>query len=216
MIRLYSYWRSSSAWRVRLGLSWKRVTHELVLVNLAKDGGEQNQPEFRQRNPLGQVPVLEVTMGGQILRLTQSVAILEYLEERFPERPLFPRGFEERARVRQLVEIVNSGTQPLQNLGLRRAFEAGRVDPLPFMQGAIIRGLDALEGVARHTAGRFLVRDGVTLADMYLIPQLYNARRFHVDLGPYATLLRVEGECNALGEFQSAHPNAQPDYEPDA
>jgi maleylpyruvate isomerase len=181
-----------------------------------RDGGEQNQPEFREKNPLAQVPVLEVTTGGQLLRLTQSVAILEYLEERFPERPLFPRGFEERASVRQLVEIVNSGIQPLQNLGLRRTFEAARLDPLPFMQGAIIRGLDALEGVARHTAGRFLVSDGVTLADMYLVPQLYNARRFHVDLGPYTTLLRVEGECNALGEFQSAHPNAQPDYDPEA
>jgi maleylpyruvate isomerase len=133
MIRLYSYWRSSSAWRVRLGLAWKRVTHEMVLVNLGKDGGEQNQPEFRARNPLGQVPVLEVTTGGQLIRLTQSMAILEYLEERFPERPLLPRGFEDRARVRQLVEIVNSGMQPLQNLSLRRALEGARVDPLPFL-----------------------------------------------------------------------------------
>lgn len=216
MIRLYSYWRSSSAWRVRLGLAWKRVTHELVLVNLARDGGEQNQPEFRHKNPLGQVPVLEVTTAGQLVRLTQSMAILEYLDERFPDRPLLPRSVEDRARVRQLAEIVNSGMQPFANLGLRRAFEAARVDPMPFMQGAIVRGLEALEGVANDTAGRHLVRDGVTLADIYLIPQLYNARRFHVDLAPYPTLLRVEGECNALGEFQSAHPNAQPDYDPDA
>ena len=216
MIRLYSYWRSSSAWRVRLGLAWKRVTHEMVLVNLAKDGGEQNQPEFRQRNPLGQVPVLEVTTQGQLVRLTQSMAILEYLDERFPDRPFLPRSVEDRARVRQLAEIVNSGVQPLANVGLRRAFEAARTDPMPFMQGAIVRGLEALESVARDIAGRYLVRDGVTLADMYLIPQLYNARRFHVDLGSYPTLLRVEGECNALAEFQSAHPNAQPDYDPDA
>ena len=216
MIRLYSYWRSSSAWRVRLGLAWKRVTHELVLVDLVRDGGEQNRPEFRQRNPLGQVPVLEVSAAGQELRLTQSVAILEYLEERFPERPLLPRSTEDRARVRQFVEIVNSGMQPFHNLGLRRAFEAAHTDPLPYMQGAIARGLDALEALATTTAGRYLVRDGVTLADMYLIPQLYNARRFHVELGPYPTLLRVEGECNALGEFQSAHPNAQPDYDPNA
>jgi maleylpyruvate isomerase len=216
MIRLYSYWRSSSAWRVRLGLAWKRVTHELVLVNLARDGGDQNQPEFRHKNPLGQVPVLEVTKAGQMVRLTQSMAILEYLDERFAERPLLPRSVEDRARVRQLAEIVNSGMQPFANLGLRRAFEAARLDPMPFMQGAIVRGLEALEAVANDTAGRYLVRDGVTLADMYLIPQLYNARRFHVDLAPYPTLLRVEGECNALGEFQSAHPNAQPDYDPDA
>jgi maleylpyruvate isomerase len=84
------------------------------------------------------------------------------------------------------------------------------------MQGAIARGLTALEAIARDTAGRYLVRDGVTLADMYLIPQLYNARRFKLDLEPYPTLLRVEGECNALAEFQSAHPNAQPDYEAEA
>ena len=111
---------------------------------------------------------------------------------------------------------IGVGESAVHNLGLRRAFEAGHIDPLPFMQGAIARGLDALEAIACTTAGRYLVRDGVTLADMYLIPQLYNARRFHVELGPYPTLLRVEGECTALGEFQSAHPNAQPDYDPNA
>ncbi|HEV8547780.1 MAG TPA: maleylacetoacetate isomerase [Polyangiaceae bacterium] len=216
MIRLYSYWRSSSAWRVRLGLAWKRVTHELVLVNLTRDGGEQNQPAFLERNPLAQVPVLEVSEGPNVLTVTQSVAILEYLEERFPARPLLPESVADRARVRQLVEIVNSGTQPFGNLGLRRAFEAEGADPMPFMRRAIVRGFGALEAIARATSGRYLVGDGVTLADMYLVPQFYNARRFGVDLEPYPTLLRVESACNALAEFQSAHPNAQPDYDPDA
>jgi maleylpyruvate isomerase len=214
LIRLYSYWRSSSAWRVRLGLGWKKITHELVLVNLLT--GEQTQAPFAERNPLRQVPVLEVSEGPDLFRLTQSVAILEYLDERFPERRLLPLERDDRARTRQLVEIVNAGTQPLHNLAIRRALEAAGADAARFIAGALTRGLEALEQVARATAGRYLVRDGVTLADMYLVPQLYVARRFGVDLEPYPTLRRVEGACNALDEFQSAHPNAQPDYEADS
>jgi maleylacetoacetate isomerase len=211
VIRLYSYWRSSSAWRVRLGLAWKRVTHELVLVNLLR--GEQSEASFLERNPLAQVPVLEVSEGPGLFRLTQSVAILEYLEERFPERPLLPAALDERARVRQLVEVVNAGTQPLQNLALRRTLEAANADATRFVAGAITRGLGAMESIALDTAGQHLVRESVTLADIYLVPQLYVARRFGVDLEPYPTLRRVEAACAALAEFQSAHPNAQPDYE---
>jgi maleylpyruvate isomerase len=213
LIRLYSYWRSSSAWRVRLGLAWKRITHELVLVNLRR--GEQSEAAFAEKSPLQQVPVLEVSEGPDLFRLTQSVAILEYLDERFPERPLLPLDRDDRARTRQLVEVVNAGTQPLHNLAMRRALEAAGADASRFTAGALTRGLEALEGLARATAGRYLVRDGVTLADMYLVPQLYVARRFGVDLEPYPTLRRVEAACNELGEFQSAHPNAQPDYETD-
>lgn len=214
MIRLYSYWRSSSAWRVRIGLAWKRVPHELVLVNLSK--GEQTTQPFTEKNPLAQVPVLEVSEGPGLFSLTQSVAILEYLEERFPERPLLPEDREDRARVRQLVEIVNAGTQPLHNLSLRLALEAARADVPRFVASAITRGLAALESVARETAGRHLVRDGVTLADIYVVPALYVARRNGVDLEPYPTLRRVEAACAPLAEFQSAHPNAQPDYEADS
>lgn len=210
MIRLYSYWRSSSAWRVRIGLAWKRVPHELVLVNLL--AGEQAATPFVEKNPLAQVPVLEVSEGPELFSLTQSVAILEYLEERYPERPLLPADREGRARVRQLVEIVNAGLQPLHNLSLRVTLEGAGADAQRFIGGALTRGLAALESIASVTAGQHLVRDGVTLADIYLVPTLYVARRNRVDLEPYPTLRRVETACTALAEFQSAHPNAQPDY----
>ncbi len=213
-MRLYSYWRSSSAWRVRLAFAWKRLAHELVTVHLAR--GEQGAPEFRARNPLAQVPVLELEEDAAPLRFTQSMAIIEYLDERFPERPLLPSAPAERARARELAEIVNSGIQPFQNLSLQRELERANFDVAPFRKQAIARGLTALEAIARESAGRFLVRDGVTLADIYLVPQMYSARRFAVDLEPFPTLRRVDAECSTLAEFQSAHPNAQPDSEPPA
>jgi maleylpyruvate isomerase len=209
MMRLHSYWRSSSAWRVRLALSYKHLEHELVTVNLLTS--EHRANVFRGLNALTQVPVLEVDENGRTLVLTQSMAIIEYLEERFPERPLLPSDREGRARARQLAEIVNSGIQPLQNLGLLQTLDAAGADSARVRDAAIVRGLTALEAIAEETAGRFLVRDGVTLADIYLVPQLGSAHRFGIDLEPFPTLRRVERECSAVVEFQSAHPNAQPD-----
>jgi maleylpyruvate isomerase len=213
-MKLYGYWRSSSAWRVRLALAWKGLPHELQPVHLLR--GEQLRDDYRALNPLSQVPVLEVEENGKPLRLTQSLAIVEYLEERFPERPLLPAAPAERARARELAEIVNSGIQPSQNLSLQRELERSNFDVVAFRKRAIERGLGALEALARESAGRFLVRDGVTLADIYLVPQMYSARRFDVDLEPFPTLRRVDAECSTLAEFQSAHPNAQPDREPGA
>ncbi|HTQ07679.1 MAG TPA: maleylacetoacetate isomerase [Polyangiaceae bacterium] len=213
-MRLYSYWRSSSAWRVRIALAWKRLPHELELVHLGQ--GKQHAAAYVELNPLAQVPMLEIEEKGALLRLTQSMAIIEYLDERFPERPVLPRDRGERARARQLAEIVNSGIQPMQNLALQHELEQANFDVAPLRKQAITRGLGALEAIARESAGRFLVRDGVTLADIYLVPQLFSARRFGVDLEPFPTLRRVDAECSALAEFQSAHPNAQPDSEPQA
>ncbi|HEY3496971.1 MAG TPA: glutathione S-transferase N-terminal domain-containing protein, partial [Polyangiaceae bacterium] len=126
-LRLYSYFRSTSAWRVRIALAWKGVAHELVPVHLL--GGAQHRPEFASRNPLEQVPVLEASLPDGEFSLTQSLAILEYLEERFPAPALLPKEAELRARVRQLSEIVNSGIQSFQNLGFRKILEAQGVDP---------------------------------------------------------------------------------------
>jgi len=210
-LRLFSYFRSSSAWRVRIALAWKKVPHELVTVELR--GGEQHGSNFAARNPLEQVPVLEVTDERGGFLLTQSLAILEYLEERFPEPELLPKEPELRARARQLAEIVNSGIQPFQNLGFQNLLKAAGLDPLPVAKGYIERGLGALETIAKTTSGRFLVRDGVTFADILLVPQLYGARRFGVDVEGFSTLRRVELECSALPAFEVAHPNAQPDFE---
>jgi maleylpyruvate isomerase len=215
-VKLSSYWRSSSAWRVRIGLAYKGIDHELVFVHLLRDGGEQRQADFAEKNPMAQVPVLEVERPDGVFRLTQSMAILEYLEEVKPEPPLFPKTPELRASARELAEIVNSGIQPLQNLKFLREMKALGVDPFPVTRSYIATGLGALERHAVEGAGAFLVGDQVSIADVYLVPELYVARRFGVELEPYPTLLRVEKACEALPAFQKAHANAQPDFDPNA
>jgi maleylpyruvate isomerase len=165
---------------------------------------------------MGQVPVLEVDGPNGPFRLTQSIAILEYLEETHPEPSLFPKTPELRARARELAEIVNSGIQPFQNLRLLREVKALGADAYPVTRSYIQTGLAALEQHATSTAGKFLIGDAVTIADVYLVPQLYAARRFSVPVEPYPTLLRIEAACGELPAFQSAHPNAQPDFDPNA
>ena len=214
MIKLYSYFRSTSVWRVRIALNLKSIEHELVPVHLVRDGGEQHADQFAQKNPLAQVPVLEVDDGAAPFRLTQSMAILEYIEERWPSPALLPRDPELRARARQLAEMVNSGIQPLQNLKLQNELKKLGVDPTPLVRGFIESGLSALERVATQCAGRFLVGDSVSFADLYLIPQLGFARRVGIPLDPFPLLSRIEKECTPLPAFQAAHPDAQPDHEP--
>jgi maleylacetoacetate isomerase len=214
MMRLYSYWRSSSAWRVRIGLALKDLPYEYVAVNLL--AREQFDPAYQARNPMGQVPVLEVSEHGYRVRLAQSMAILEWLEERHPQAPLLPRDLDGRARVRTLGEHVNSGIQPLQNAIVLRTLR----EKLPGYEKEwaalwIRRGLDALERALQDDeTGRFCHGDAPGLADCYLVPQLYNARRFGLDLTPYPTLRRIEEACAALPPFQAAHPDRQPDAPP--
>lgn len=215
-MKLYSYWRSSSAWRVRIGLALKGLACEIVPIHLLRTGGEQFRPDFVALNPLAQVPVLEVPgvgPAGGVFRLTQSMAILEYLEETHPTPPLLPRDPQLRARARQLAEVVNSGTQPMQNLRLQNALRGAGLDPRPLVKEFNELGLAALEGLSGATAGRYLVGDEVTLADVLLIPQLYGARRNGVDVEVYPTLRRVERACEGLPAFAAAHPDAQPDRE---
>ena len=212
-LRLYSYWRSSSAWRVRIGLALKQLPHELVPVNLA--AREQFGDAHRARNPMAQVPVLDVEEGGRTLRLVQSMAILEWLDERFPDPPLLPPDLDGRARVRALAEHVNSGIQPMQNaIVLRMLREKVPGWDEEWARSFIASGLDALERAVADGAGRFCHGDAPGLADCYLVPQLYNARRFGVDVGPYPTLRRIEEACAALAPFQAAHPDRQPDLPP--
>ncbi len=209
-LTLWNYWRSSSSWRVRIGLALKGLAYEYAPVNLL--AGEQLSEAHRARSPLGMVPVLEVEDGGRTLRLVQSMAILEWLDERFPAAPLLPPDLDGRARVRALAEHVNSSIQPFQNaatLKLVRALAPDR--DREWAATFVALGLDGLERQARDGAGRFLHGDAPGLADCYLVPQLYSARRFRVDLAPYPTLRRVEEACAALAPFQAAHPDRQPD-----
>jgi len=211
-MKLYSYWRSSASWRVRIALGYKGIPYEYRAVNLVREGGEQYAPTYvAEVNPLSQVPVLELE-GSPPRRIAQSLAIIEYLEERYPEPPLLPSDPWLRARARQLAEIANAGIQPFQNtptLGYVRNVLRG--DEKAWLRHFLDRGLRALERTARETAGTFLVGGHPTVADVCLIPQLWSARRFEVPLDPFATLVRVEAACNALPAFAAAHPDRQPD-----
>ncbi|MCB9665694.1 MAG: maleylacetoacetate isomerase [Alphaproteobacteria bacterium] len=213
-LTLYGYWRSSASWRVRIGLHLKGLDFAYAPVHLVADGGQHRGEAHRARNPMAQVPVLAVEEGGHVRYLSQSLAILGWLDDQLPSPRLWPVDPWQRATVTQLAEVVNAGIQPLQNLGvLRRVQELGG-DRAGWARDVIGDGLDALEAMAAATAGRFVVGDQVTAADLCLVPQLYNARRFGLDLAGFPTLTRVEAACAELPAFQAAHPDRQPDAVP--
>lgn len=208
-MKLFGYWRSSSSWRVRILLGYKQLAYEYVAVNLL--AGAQKDPAYQRLNPVGQVPTLLLDDGRQ---LSQSMAIFEWLEETAPSPPLLPADPYLRARARQLAELINSGIQPMQNLSLLRTIQSFGVDEKAWIRGVLTTGLAALAASAGPTAGRFLVGDAVTVADVFLVPQLYSARRFDVDLAAWPLLLRVEESCARLPAFAAAHADRQPDAVP--
>jgi maleylacetoacetate isomerase len=207
---LYTYWRSSSAFRVRLGLAAKGLPYRSVFVNLLK--GEQRAAEHTARNPMAQVPCLVV--GGRTF--VESVAILELVEELHPSPPLLPRDPYARARVRSLVEIVNAGTQPLQNLHTLEQLSPDPEVRKPWIKHFITRGLGAFDALmAVHeregVRGPFCYGDALTLADCFLLPQIYNARRYHVDLAPFPRVAAAADAIAATDAARAAAPEAQPD-----
>jgi maleylpyruvate isomerase len=206
---LHSYWRSSASHRVRIGLGLKELPYEYVAVNIVKH--EQAAEAYRARNPMMQVPTLEVTEDdGAVHTLAQSLPILEFLDERFPAQPLLPRDTYARARARALAEIVNSGIQPFQNLSTTKRVKEAGGDPDAWSKGYVERGLVAFEQ-AVGDARAFCVGDAPTIADCCLVPQLASARRFQVDIARFETLLAIEQRCLALPAFQRAAPDQQPD-----
>jgi maleylpyruvate isomerase len=210
-MKLYSYWRSSCSWRVRIALAYKRLPHALAPVHLLRGGGEQHAGGYAALNPLAQVPTL-ITEAGEVL--TQSLAIVEYLEELYPEPPLLPSGALARARARELASIVATGIQPLQNLSVLQAIDELGGDRAAWSRRWIERGLAALE--ARATPGPYLAGAQPSIADVFAVPQLYNARRFGIDLAAYPTLSRAEEACLELPAFTDTRPEQQPDTEPGA
>lgn len=206
MMRLYAYWRSSASWRVRIGLHLKRVPFTITPIHLRD--GVQRTDAHAARNPMRQVPVLELDDGTL---LTQSLAILEWLDQVHPSPPLLPADPLVRARVRQAAEIVNAGIQPLQNFRVLLAIEEMGGDRMAWGRQVIAEGLHAVEALARAHGGSYTIGDTVTLADCCLVPQLYNARRFGVDLEPFPALVGIDERCAALPAFQAAHPDRQPD-----
>lgn len=205
---LYGYWRSSCSWRVRIALNLKGIDYANVPVHLVKDGGEQNTPEHLARNPMAQVPAFTVSGGT----LSQSLPIIEFIDEMHPEPPLLPADPVVRALARGLAELVNAGIQPLQNLSvLQHVVNTLDGDKIAWGRHWIQRGLDRMEQAVQATAGQFCVGDQVTIADLCLVPQLYNARRFGCDESKWPTLLRIEAACAAIEAFRAAHPSVQPD-----
>lgn len=209
---LYGYWRSSAAYRVRIGLGLKGLAWQDRPVHLVRDGGEQHSVAHAARNPQQLVPVLE--HDGVVL--TQSLAILEYLDEAFPHTPaLLPVDAASRGRVRALAQLIACDVHPLGNLRvmqyLGRELAADEAARLAWTRHWMAEGFAAMEAMLAARPGRFCHGDAPGMADCCLIPQLYNARRFNLDLGAYPQLLAVEQACLALPAFAAAAPEAQPD-----
>jgi len=186
-------------------LAYKGIDYELRPVNLIKEGGEHLSDNFLTINPFGQVPALHI--NGKTL--IQSPSILEYLEETRPSPPLLPADPLERATVRSICECIGSGIQPLQNLSTMMKLEESI--RLEWCQFWIKKGFAALEKLLAKTSGKYAFGDGVTLADCYLLPQVYNANRFKVDLLPYPTINKIVAALEQLDAFQVSNPSKQPD-----
>lgn len=204
---LYDYYRSSAAYRVRIGLNLKGVEYETRQVNLLESA--QQSDAYRALNPQGFVPMLEI--DGQ--RLTQSLAILNYLDVRYPNTPLIPARAAERAHIVAMAMAVACDIHPLNNLRVMRYLQnelgLGQEARDAWYAHWVSEGLPALEAMAAPKAGKFLFGDAPTAADVCLVPQLYNARRFNVPLDDYPTLLRAEENANKIEAFAAAHPDRQ-------
>jgi maleylacetoacetate isomerase len=202
---LYDYWRSSAAYRVRIALNLKGVDYETRSVNLLES--EQKSGEYRALNPQGLVPSLEI--DGHLL--TQSLAIIVYLDQTRPEPPLMPPGPADGAHVRAMAMAIACDIHPVNNLRvlkyLKGELGASQEQVDDWYRHWLREGLAPLEAMASPSAGAFLFGDSPTIADICLVPQLYNARRFDLPLEPYPTLLRAEANANALEAFAAAHPD---------
>lgn len=210
-MKLYGYYRSSASYRIRIILNIKGIEWEYVSVRL--DKGEQMSPEHLARNPLKLVPVLDT---GDAL-LAQSVAIAEFLETRFPEPALLPSGDIEKARVRELVQVIASDIQPIANLRVLKHIRANfGVDDAGVDDWActwIGKGFEAFEKRASEwsTDGQFAFGDRISVADAFLMPQAYNADRFGLDMTPFPTIRSIVAHCSTLEPVARAHPSLQPD-----
>jgi maleylacetoacetate isomerase len=214
-MKLYTFFRSSASYRVRIALNLKGLSYEQVPIHLRRGGGEQFSATYKAINPQALVPALEES--GRIL--TQSLAILEYLEERYPKPPLLPADPADRALVRSMALIIACEIHPIQNLRvlvhLKNNLKHSDDELNLWARHWIDLGLAPLEQsvVSGPKRGKFCFDNTPTVADICLVPQLANARRFGCDLAVYPTLLQIEAACNALPAFANAAPEKQPDAE---
>ena len=212
-LRLYSYWRSSASYRVLIALELKGLDYDYLPVHLVQDGGVQYSAAYREINPQSRVPTLETPAGV----LTQSMAIIEWLEEAYPQPALLPGDAYARAQVRGLAQLLVADIQPLQNLSvtayLRETVHADEAAVRLWPQHWIARGLGAFEALLarRPHSGDFCLGATPTLADVCLVPQCYSSRRFGLDPAAWPRIARIEQACAALPAFQRAAPEQQPD-----
>ncbi len=212
-MQLYTYYRSSAAYRVRIALNLKNLDYTSVPVHLVKDGGQHRHPDYLVKNPQGLVPMLE--HGKQVL--TQSLAIIEYLDEVYPKIPLLPDSPLERARVRSIAQSIACDIHPLNNLRVLRylASDVGLDEDKKstWYRHWIDAGFSALEKefTSSARAGQYCFGDAPGLADCCLVPQIYNANRFDVNMQAYPTLSRINQACLELDAFRNAAPEAQAD-----
>ncbi|MCO5143934.1 MAG: maleylacetoacetate isomerase [Oligoflexia bacterium] len=205
-MKLYHYWRSSASWRVRMALEIKKISTEKVHINLLK--GEEKQVSYLEKNPSGYLPAL-VLPNGTILG--ESVAIMEWLDEEYPEKPfLLPMDKIERAYARQLVETINSGIQPLQNLDVIKKISSNKDEQEKWSQLWIYKGLSAFEETLKkfpRKNGPYCLGHALSIVDCCLMPQLYSATRNNIDLSKYPLLLEIAAEVEKTSEWQVSHPD---------
>jgi maleylacetoacetate isomerase len=211
-VKLYSYFRSSAAYRARIALNLKGLDYDTTSIHLVKDGGLNRTPEFRRINPQMRIPALELE-GGEVL--AQSLAIIEYLDETYPDPPLLPADPLQRARVRAVAQIIACDIHPLNNSStlayLRGRLEHGSAAITAWYAHWVREGFDAIEEMIRP--GPYAFGAQVTLADVCLVPQVSNARRLKVPLDHYPNILGVDATCRRLAAFEHAAPENQPDAE---
>ncbi|QCI64166.1 maleylacetoacetate isomerase [Phreatobacter stygius] len=211
-MKLYTYWRSTSSYRVRIGLALKNIEVEHCHVHLVRNGGEQKADSYRAINPQGRVPALALDDGTV---LTQSPAILEYLEEAYPDPNLLPSDPVKRAKLRSVAAIIGCDIHPLHNVGppnhLRKEFGRSEADVGSWISTWLGQGFAAIETMIGDDG--FCFGAEPSLADVYLVPQLYAARRFDVPLAGYPRIVRVERIAAEHPAFRKAHPSRQPDAE---
>ncbi|XP_067136464.1 maleylacetoacetate isomerase-like [Centruroides vittatus] len=202
---LYSYYRSSCSWRVRIALALKGIDYEYKAVNIIKDGGEQHSDEYKKLNPQQKVPTLVI--DGNVL--TDSISILEYLEEKRPLPPLLPTDAAARSKVRTIVNCIASGIQPIQNLAVLQYLDEDKKSSWP--KYWITEGFKGLENILAKTAGDYCYGDQMTLADLCLVPQVYNAERYGVEMSEFPIISRINGKLLSHEAFITSHPSRQPD-----
>ncbi|MCW8107675.1 maleylacetoacetate isomerase [Alteromonas ponticola] len=213
-LKLYGYWRSSATYRVRIALNLKGLEYEYIPVHLVKDGGEQNKDEYVRLNPSQLVPTL--VDDEEDIILSQSMSMIEYLDEKYPDRtPLLPAHALERARVRALAMDVACDVQPIANLrvlnALKSQFDASQEQVVAWAAEWTRRGFTTIEKRLQTQAGKYCFGFDVTLADVCLIPQIYNAKRFGVELTDFPLIKKIGENCEELAAFQRARPENQPD-----